>query len=82
MVVSESEWLSLFAAELGTEPPTTEEIGDLLAIAGIAAHTSERTAAPISCWLVARAGLGPEEARLAAERLRGALEEGGAPSSA
>ena len=75
MAVSELDWLSRFAAELGTDPPSAEEISDLLALAGIAAHTSERTAAPVSCWLVAWAGLGPAEARLAAERLSRALDE-------
>jgi hypothetical protein len=81
MSISESEWLSRFAAELETELPTPEEIEELLALAGIAAHASERTAAPISCWLVARAGLSPAEARSAAESLSSALESGSARSS-
>lgn len=50
-------WLELFAAKLGTAPPTAEDLSSLLDLGGIAAHASERTAAPVSCWLVARAGL-------------------------
>ena len=39
----------------------------LLELAGIAAHASERTAAPITCWIAAVAGLAPADAlRLAA----------------
>jgi hypothetical protein len=31
-------------------------------MAGVAAHASERTAAPLACWLAGRAGLSPAEA--------------------
>ncbi|HJY81259.1 MAG TPA: DUF6457 domain-containing protein [Candidatus Binatia bacterium] len=53
------EWLAGFAAVLGVDAPTDEEISDLLRLAGEAAHASERTAAPVACWLAARAGLSP-----------------------
>jgi hypothetical protein len=56
------EWVAGFAALLGVDPPTDEEVTDLLRLAGEAAHASERTAAPVACWLVARAGLSPAEA--------------------
>jgi hypothetical protein len=56
------EWLADFAALLGVEPPDDEQVSDLLRLAGEAAHASERTAAPVACWLVARAGLSPAEA--------------------
>jgi hypothetical protein len=39
----------------------------LLALAGTAAHASERTAAPIACYLVGLAGIDPEEAARLAE---------------
>jgi hypothetical protein len=62
------EWLAAYAGKLGTDPPTTEEFKVLLDLAGVAAHSSERVAAPVSCWLVAKAGVEPEEAlRLARE---------------
>ena len=52
-----TEWCARFAAAAGTEPPTGEEVDDLLALAAIAAHASARQAAPITCWLAAKAGL-------------------------
>ena len=56
------QWLSAFAEHIGTDPPSDAEIDTLLALAGVAAHASERTAAPITCWLTARAGITPERA--------------------
>jgi hypothetical protein len=57
------EWLSAYAELIGTEPPTPAELDALLALAGVAAHASERTAAPVACWMAARAGVSPERAR-------------------
>jgi hypothetical protein len=56
------EWIDDFARRLGVAPPSEEEFAELLALAGTAAHASERIAAPVACWLVARAGLSPIEA--------------------
>jgi len=64
-------WLERFAAEVGVDPPTSEEVDALLALAGAAAHASERTAAPVGCWLAARSGLTPEEALAVARRMPG-----------
>lgn len=64
-----------FAEALGVPAPTPEEVDMLLGLAGIAAHASERTAAPLSTWLAGRAGVSPEQAKAAAERL--AKELGG-----
>jgi predicted metal-dependent phosphotriesterase family hydrolase len=69
MTLSAGEWTELFAAKLGTAAPSPDEQAWLLELAGTAAHASERTAAPISCWLAARAGVGPDQARLVAQRL-------------
>jgi Domain of unknown function (DUF6457) len=55
-------WIGRFAAELGLPPPSPEEIGELLSLASTAAHASHRQAAPVACWLAARAGLSPAEA--------------------
>lgn len=57
------EWLAGFATLLGVEAPTAEEMRDILALAGDAAHASERMAAPMACWMIARAGIAPSEAR-------------------
>lgn len=63
------EWLKSLAAALGVESPTEEERDALLSLAATAAHVSERTAAPISCWLVARAGLTAAEGKALADKL-------------
>jgi hypothetical protein len=63
-----TEWLADYAEKLGTDPPTTGEFKILLELAGVAAHSSERVAAPVACWLIAKAGVEPETAlRLANE---------------
>lgn len=62
-----------FAAALGTTPPSKEETDALLGLAGVAAHASERTAAPLSTWLAGRAGVTPADAQAAARRLAAAL---------
>jgi hypothetical protein len=54
-----TRWLTAFAAELGTDPPDDTTTAALLELAGVAAHASQRAAAPIACWLVARAGVRP-----------------------
>ncbi len=50
------EWIEAFATELGIPPPDEATIDQLLALAGTAAHQSERTAAPIACYLVGLTG--------------------------
>lgn len=55
------EWLAAYAEQLGTEPPTAEELKAVLELAAEAAHASERIAAPVACWLSARAGRSLEE---------------------
>jgi hypothetical protein len=62
------DWLAAYAEKLGTEPPSTDELNAVLDLAGEAAHASERIAAPVACWLAAKAGVELEEAmRLARE---------------
>lgn len=56
-------WLAGFAARLGVDAPTAAEVEALLDLAGDAARASARQAAPIACWLTARAGISPAEAR-------------------
>ncbi len=57
-----NEWLAAFAERLGTTPPSTEEFKRILDVAGEAAHSSERVAAPAATWVAARAGVDLEEA--------------------
>jgi hypothetical protein len=55
------EWLAAYAERLGTEPPTADELKAILDLAAEAAHASERIAAPVACWLSAKAGRSLEE---------------------
>jgi hypothetical protein len=57
------EWLERLGAALGLPVPTEAEAEQLLGVAGVAAHASERTAAPLSCWLIGRSGISIDEAR-------------------
>jgi hypothetical protein len=61
--VTAQEWLAGFAAELGVPAPDQATIDALLAIAGDAAHQSERTAAPVACYLVGISGRPPLDVR-------------------
>jgi hypothetical protein len=63
------EWVRTFAEEIGTTAPSQEEMDEILRLAGVAAHASERIAAPIACWLAGRAGISLVEARATAEGL-------------
>jgi hypothetical protein len=63
------EWMTAFAARLGVEPPDQATIDELLELASVAAHASERLAAPLSCWLVGAAGLSAGDALTAARAL-------------
>ena len=42
--------------------PDADTIATLLDLAGVAAHASQRTAAPIACYLVGQAGMDPSTA--------------------
>lgn len=65
------QWLAAYADRLGIPVPTQEELDGVLALAGVAAHASERIAAPVACWLSARAGVGLSEAMELAKGVAG-----------
>jgi hypothetical protein len=69
------EWVRRYAEALGVDPPTDAEFETLLDVAGVAARASERMAAPVSCWLVARAGVSPADALALARRLAAAAAD-------
>jgi hypothetical protein len=54
--MTDREWLDALATALGVAAPTQEEHEAILQLAAVAAHSSERTAAPSSAWLAARSG--------------------------
>jgi hypothetical protein len=66
-----TEWLERYAARLGTDPPTPDEFRSVLDLAAEAAHASERVAAPVACWLSARAGIPLERAIEIAREIEG-----------
>jgi hypothetical protein len=51
------EWIARFAELAQVPPPSLQQIDALLALAGVAAHASERTAAPLACWIAGRSSL-------------------------
>jgi hypothetical protein len=64
-------WIAAFAARLGLEPPDAATVETLLDLAGVAAHASHRTAAPIACWLIGRAGLPADDGLALAREVGG-----------
>ena len=68
------EWIAEFARSLGLPEPSDDQVAAILDLARVAAHRSERRAAPLACWLAAAAGLSPEQALEAAEALTSHVE--------
>ena len=58
-----------YAAALDVEALSKADVEAVLDLAGAAAHASERTAAPLSCWLAAKAGLTPAGALALAQEV-------------
>jgi Domain of unknown function (DUF6457) len=50
------DWIAEFAATIGAEAPDSTTVDELLDLAAVAAHASERTAAPIACYLAGLSG--------------------------
>jgi Domain of unknown function (DUF6457) len=65
------EWIDAFAAEIGAEPPSADEFKAILDLAAVAAHSSERIAAPVACWIGGVAGTSLGDLQAAAERVGG-----------
>lgn len=63
------EWLERFAVALGQRALSEEDAAAVLDLAGIAAHASQRMAAPLTCWLAASAGMTPTAALALAHSL-------------
>jgi len=51
-----AQWVAAFGAEIGQEAPDPAKIDEILKLAGIAAHASERIAAPIACYMAGVTG--------------------------
>jgi hypothetical protein len=63
------DWLAAYAEKIGVPAPTTDELKVVLDIAGVAAHGSQRIAAPVATWMAGRAGLDLGEALRLAEQV-------------
>ena len=61
------EWVERFAGELGEEVPSEEEFNAILDLAAVAAHSSERTAAPVAAWLAGKSGRSLDEVQKLAD---------------
>jgi hypothetical protein len=70
------EWIEGFARELEVAPPTDKEFEQILDLAAIAAHGSERIAAPVACWMGGRVGRPLDELIGAAKRVAGDEAQG------
>jgi hypothetical protein len=62
-------WIAAFAAELGVDAPSEELVGELLELAATAAHSSERIAAPIACYMAGVTGRPLAELRAIADAI-------------
>lgn len=65
------EWIEAFASQLGVEAPTESDVEQILELAAIAAHSSERTAAPVASWIAAKTGLSLPEVLKVAQLVAG-----------
>jgi hypothetical protein len=68
---SAEHWIEAYAAALGRPAPDAAEIAEVLKLASVAAHASERRAAPVASWLAAQAGIPLDEALVLAQELSG-----------
>lgn len=65
------EWVESFASAIGATPPDAREVEAILELAAVAAHASERIAAPVACWMAGRSGRSLEEVREFADGVAG-----------
>ena len=61
--MTREEWLRAFCERIGVDPPTPAQEEQLLELAAVAAHSSERPAAPLACWAAGKTGRSPSELR-------------------
>ena len=63
------EFLAAFAAEIGVAGSGGRAVRRAAALASVAAHGSERLAAPLACWMGGVSGLSGDELLAAARRI-------------
>ena len=62
-----AEWVSAFCEQVGETAPTEAEFDEILKLASVAAHASERVAAPVACFIAGRSGRPLAELRAVAD---------------
>jgi hypothetical protein len=67
--VTADEFLRALATEIGVRAPNGGEAEALLKLAAIAAHSSERIAAPLACRMAGQSGLPLPELLVATRRM-------------
>jgi len=65
------EWVEAFSRRAGLQPPSPDDMDQILRLASVAAHASERKAAPIVCWVAGRSGKPIAEMLRVGEELTG-----------
>lgn len=65
--MTDKEWIEEFARAIGLPVPGEQRFEAILNLAAIAAHASERTAAPAACWLAGQSDRPLDELTEAAE---------------
>jgi hypothetical protein len=65
------EWIAAFAKDVGARAPDEETTAELLELAATAAHSSERIAAPIACYIAGVTGAPVGELRAIADGIGG-----------
>lgn len=65
------DWVAAFAEKLGEPAPSEEEFNAILDLAAVAAHSSERTAAPVAAWLAGKTGKPLAEVQAMADDVAG-----------
>jgi hypothetical protein len=63
------EWIKDFCEQIGMPTPSEAEREAVLRLAAVAAHASERIAAPIACWIGGQSGKSLAELQEIAETL-------------
>ncbi len=69
--MSPEDWIAAFAGKLGEDVPSEDEFNAILDLAAVAAHSSERTAAPVAAWLAGRSGRPLGEVQKLADEVAG-----------
>jgi hypothetical protein len=64
-----TEWIQAFCEEIEMPAPSEDDVEAILRLAAVAAHSSERTAAPVACWIAGASGKSLADLRETAEAM-------------